>query len=588
MAARDRRRLAAILAADVVGYSRLMQADETGTLSRLKDMREKVLDPAIAEYGGRIVKTTGDGLLAEFPSAVDAVQCAADLQTTMQALSAADALDRRLQLRIGINLGDIIIDDQDIYGDGVNIAARLEGLAAPGGICVSGTVRDHTGGKVEIELVDGGECELKNIGKPVHVWHWSPSHGDAPVPDRRLVRSRPTIAVLPFDNISGDPQQDYFADGLTEDLITALTHWRSFPVVARNSTFTYKGKATDVPQAARELGANYVVEGSVRKAGQRVRVTAQLIDGATGHHVWAERYDRDLEDIFLLQDELTHRIAAVLAPEVSRAELKRSAAKRPNDLDAWDHCLRGEALLARYSIEGAHEARAHFDNAIALDPAYSDAFTGLAHSYTQQVRLAATGDRAVLLQHAIDAAKRAIELDPESSRAHFALSTAYLLHDEQDLALAEAHLAVDLNPNDPEILHALGNKSDLAGDPAGIGRMELAQKLNLRDPSAHVHLAFLARAYVNARNPEAAIAKARAAIHRSPEYPPAHYILAIALAHAGRADDAAAALQRCEDLSPGFVASRADWRPYTDQESNKHLDAGLKKAMAPPATRSTA
>jgi len=581
MPSRDRRRLAAILAADVVGYSRLMQADEAGTLDRLKELRDRILHPGIAEYGGRIVKTTGDGFLVEFPSAVDALQCAAELQRAMAASAVAEPVDRRLRLRIGVNLGDIIIEDQDIYGDGVNIAARLEALAQPGGICVSDTVRDHTSGKVEVELVDGGECELKNIERPVRVWHWLPAEVDTEKPpDRRFGRWRPTIAVLPFDNISGDPEQDYFADGLTEDLITALTHWRSFPVVARNSTFTYKGKSISIPQVARELGANYIVEGSVRKAGRRVRVTAQLIDGATGHHVWAERYDRDFEDVFELQDDLTNRIAALVAPEVSRAELRRSAAKRTNDLDAWDHCLRGEALLAKYAAVDAEKARAHFKQAIALDPEYSDAYTGLARSYVWQVRFDPTANMELGLKQAIDVVSRAIELDPESSRARFVLSTAYILRDEHDPALAEAHLAVDLNPNDPVVLHALGNKSDLAGDPEGIGRMEVAQQLNPRDPGIHVHRTFLARAYVNARDYDAAIAKARAAIHRRPDYAPAHYILAIALAHSGRTVEAAAALQHCESLSPGFGAGRADWRPYTDQTSNEHLNDGLRKAMA--------
>jgi adenylate cyclase len=581
MPERDQRKLAAILAADVVGYSRLMEADEAGTLVRLRATHKEVFAPIITEFGGRIVKTTGDGFLVEFASAVDAVQCAVDLQRVMMSFFADDPDDRRLRFRIGLNVGDLIVEDGDIYGDGVNIAVRLEGLAEPGGICVSDAVRNYVSGKLPLKLLDGGEQKLKNIRRLVRVWHWSPGEPDVDsVDDDCFGRRQPSIAVFAFENISGDPEQDYFADGLAEDLITALTHWRSFPVVGRNSTFTYKGKAISVTQAARELGATYVLEGSVRKAGCRVRVTAQLIDGVTGHHVWTECYDRDLEDIFALQDELTHRIAAVLAPEMSRAELKRSASKRPSDLNAWDHCLRGEAALAKFTIEGIREARAHFDRATALDPEYSDAFAGLAQTYNREVLLQAAADRQSTLGRAIEAAKRAIELDPESSRAHFALSTAYLWRNEHGPALTEAYLAAELNPNDPVILHALGNKSDLTGDAEGIARMERAQQLNPRDPEMHVHQTFLARAYINARDYEAAITKARAAVNRRPDYPHARFVLAIALAHAGRTGQAGVELERCEGLSPGFVASRADWRPYTDEASNRHLHDGLSEAKA--------
>ena len=581
MPGREQRKLAAILAADVVGYSRLMEADERDTFERVKSMLENVIAPSVDQHGGRIVKMTGDGLLADFASAVEAVECAVDVQRSLANSEKAETPEHRMQLRIGINIGDIILTDDDIFGDGVNIAARLEGIAPPGGICVSDQVASHIAGKLDIEVVDGGECQLKNIRRPVRVWHWAPDDvADAPVVDSKNGRWRPTVAVLPFDNMSGDLDQEYFADGLTEDLITSLTYWRRFPVVARNSTFTYKGKAVSITQAARELGANYIVEGSVRKAGNRVRVTAQLIDGATNHHVWAERYDRHLDDMFDLQDELVHCIGAVIAPEISRAELRRSSTKRPNNLSAWDHYLRGEALLAKFALEDSLEAREHFEKAIALDPEYGEAYAGLTDSYTRQSMQQPDGDHVALLQKAVEFGQQATKLDPNLARSHFALSTAYILCNDHDLALAEAHLAVRLNPNDPVGLHALGNKSDLAGDAEGITRMELAQQLNPRDPGLYRHQTFLARAYVNAQDYEAAIAKSHDAVNAHPEFADAYCILAVALAHAGRFDEAAAALERCEQLSPGLVERRRKWRPYTDEPRNMHLKDGLEKAIA--------
>ena len=389
---------------------------------------------------------------------------------------------------------------------------------------------------------------------------------------------RPAIAVLPFDNLSGDPGQEYFSDGLTEDLITALAHWRSFPVIARNSTFVYKRHTAAVQQVARELGARYVLEGSVRKDGNRVRVTAQLIDGDSGHHLWAERYDRELGDVFALQDELSQRICALIAPELERDGIKRAAAKRTADLGAWDYYLRGTAFLQQFTKDGNARAHAMFAQAIALDPDYADAHTGVAVGHNRDLLLQCAEDRAEAMREAMAAARRAVALDPASSAAHAALATAHLWRDEHDLSLAEAHQAVELNPNDAVALHALGNKSDLVGDPQGIARMERAQQLNPHDPDRHSHLCFLARAYVNARRYAEAAAAAEAAIRRRPGYPHAHFILAIALGHRGRAAEAQHALAECERLQPGFVAARADWRPYTDEAANAHLREGLREA----------
>ena len=344
---RVERRLTAILAADVAGYSRLMGADEEGTLAALKMLRREVADPKIKEHRGRIVNTTGDGLLSEFASVVDAVRCAVEVQREMAARNAGVPAERRIDFRIGVNLGDIIIDENDIFGDGVNVAARLEALAEPGGICVSRVVRDQVRDKLAIPFEDMGEQQVKNIARPVRAYRAllaeradRPSILSETAPPRALP-DRPSIAVLPFNNVSGDPEQEYFVDGITEDIITALSKWRWFLVIARNSTFAYKGKSVDLKEVGRDLGVRYVLEGSMRRAGQRVRITSQLIDTATGTHLWAERYDRDLTDIFAVQDDITSRVAAAIEPALSRAESQRVIAKRPEHMGAWDYCQRG-------------------------------------------------------------------------------------------------------------------------------------------------------------------------------------------------------------------------------------------------------
>ena len=575
------RRLAAIMAADIVGYSRLMSEDESATLAALKRHREEVMEPRITEHRGRIVKLMGDGLLAEFASVVDAVECALAIQRDMAERNAETPENKAIIIRIGINLGDVIVDGEDLYGHGINVAARLEGLAEPGGICVSSKVHQEIKNKLALGFEDLGARRLKNIAEPVHVYRLEVEPGEfdaaGPAPGDPMM-ARPAIAVLPFTNMSGDPEQAYFSDGLAEDIITALAAWRSFPVIARNSSFTYKDRAVDVKQAARDLGARYLVEGSVRRGGNRVRITAQLIDGETGHHVWAERFDRDLGDIFALQDEITQRIVATIAPTLGKAELKRSTAKRPTDLDAWDYYLRGKAFLDAFTRDGNAKAREMFERAMELDPNYCEAYAGLATSHNRDILLQCSDDRERSIAKALEAARRAVALDSASSFAHRVLSTAHIWRDEHDFSLAEARLAVELNPNDAVGLHALGNKSDLAGDPEGIPRMVLAQRLNPQDPERHSHLTFLARAYVNAHQYEQAVECAGLAIQPRPDYPHAHYILAIALGHLGEAQRARAALEACEQLHPGFLASRSNWRPYTNEESNRHLRDGLRKA----------
>jgi len=575
------RRLTAILAADVAGYTRLMRANEDGTLAQLKALRTELVDPKIAAYRGRLVKLMGDGMLVEFHSVVDAVRCAAELQRAIARRNAdvADVADGgRLEFRMGVNLGDVIIDGEDIYGDGVNVAARLEGLAKPGGLSISEAVYEQIRDRVDLRFEDAGEREVKNIDRPLRVWHWLParSHPGAASEGTKTGRNMPAIAVLPFTNMSADPEQEYFSDGLTEDIITALTYWRSFPVIARNSCFAYKNQAVDIIQVGRTLGARYVLEGSVRKGNTRIRVTAQLIDSESGHHVWAERYDRELDDIFEVQDDIVQRIAAIVAPELAKAEASRTTGKRAEDLDAWDLCMQAMPLIRERTRESNAQARELFLRAIAIRPGYADAHAGLAMSYHHEILMGLAEDREATVARAMEAAQRAIACDEASSWAHHELSTAYQLLDRVEDALEEARVAVELNPNDAYALHALGNKSDLAGDPGGIELMEKAQGLNPEDARWHNHLAYLARAYVNAGDYEAAAARARQALRRRPDYTPAHYILAIALAYLGRLDEALAELIRCDELVPGFVESRRDWRPYKDSESNRRLRDGLR------------
>jgi adenylate cyclase len=573
------RRLAAIVSADVAGYSRLMGQDEPGTLAALKAHRAELVDSSIAGHGGRIVKTAGDGMLLEFPSVVAAVACCIEVQEGMTKRNADVADEDAIRLRIGIHLGDVIVDGDDIFGDGVNIAARLQELGEPGGIAVSAIVHEYLDGQTALGFVDHGERQLKNIRRPIRVWQWS-SEGIVEATAKPAARSdKPVIAVLPFTNMSVDADQEYFADGITEDIITDLSRFHQISVIARNSAFTYKGRAVSITQVHHELGAQYVLEGSVRKAGDRVRVTAQLVDAADDSHIWAERYDRRLEDIFDLQDELSRRISAILVPELSRAEIKRASKKHPNNLQAWDYYLRGMAHLNEFSAEGNTKARDEFTHAISLDPEYCQAYSELATSYVRDINLGFAKDRDDALDKAQQAAQRAIQLDERSAPAHRALSTVYLLRGESDIALAEARLAVECNPNDAGALNALGNKSDLSGISQGLEMMVTASQLSPQDPDRHQHLSFMARAYVNRRDYAQALECAKSAIQRRPDFPNAHFVLAIALGHLGRLDEAAASLERCRELDPTLIDKRKDWRPYVDPESNRHLQLGLSKAL---------
>src|SRR5437588_6503731 len=445
------RRLAAILAADVAGYSRLMGSDEEGTLERLKALRRELLDPKIAEHKGRIVKTTGDGLLVEFASVVDAVRCAVAVQQTMPERNTGVAADNRIELRIGIKLGDVIVEGDDLYGDGVNIAARIEALADAGGVFVSNTVHDHVRDRLPFPFEDLGEQQVKNIARPVRVYRVRDAGAAVkdplfPATPTLVLPDKPSVAVLPFANMSSDPEQDFFADGIAEDVITALSRYPSLFVIARNSTFTYKGRAIDVREVGRELGVRYVLEGSLRKAGNRIRVTAQLIEAETGNHVWANRYDRDLADIFAVQDEITHALTTALTPAIADAELRRAIRKPPESLDAWAAYQRGLWHLSKANSEDDTIAQNFFRQAIDLDPTFAPGYSALALAQLQAAAVyqKLTLDEAQTSAEAL--ARRAVSLDGADAEARSCLGWALQARGELDGALVEIERALAMSP----------------------------------------------------------------------------------------------------------------------------------------------
>jgi adenylate cyclase len=579
---RAQRRLVAILAADVASYSQLMGENEEGTLRTLTAHLNEHIEPCIAEHRGRVVKTTGDGLLAEFVSVVDAVRCAVSFQNGMLDRNQNTPNPRQMRYRIGINLGDVIVQDDDVFGDGVNVAARLEGLAELGGICISSSVHQQVRGKLDCDFEDLGPRELKNIAEPVHVYRilTAPLTTDVdPIAQFESVISRPALAVLPFTNMGTDKEQEFFSDGLAEDIITLLSLRRSFPVIARNSSFAYKGASPDIRTVGQELGARYVIEGSVRRSGERVRVTAQLIDAESGHQLWADKFDRFMEDIFDIQDEITQRIVAIVEPEIELAELKRVAMRPTPKLNAWEHYLRGRSHLHLFTPAGNAEARTEFQRSIERDLDYSDAYAGLSSTYQRDILLEVAEDRELWLKLSFEAARRAVELDSASSFAHFSLSGAFVWSNQHESSIAETRLAVALNPSNVHACLALGNRLDIVGKPEdGIPLMEKSLSLNPLDPRAHVYLVQLARANINARHYEKALDWLREAIRRNPRFPHAHHVLAMCLGHMGRIEEAQAAAKECERLHPGFIKKRAEWNIYVDPAANKHLIDGLRKA----------
>jgi adenylate cyclase len=576
------RRLAAILAADVAGYSRLMGADEAGTVQALREHRTAA-DPLIAEHGGRIVKTTGDGVLIEFGSVVGAVECALALQKLSAERNAGLASDRRMEWRIGIHLGDVLIEGDDILGDGVNIAARLEGIAEPGGICLSEDAFRQVRGKVEAEFADIGEQSLKNIMRPLRVYSarlTSASEPRAATTTALPLPDKPSIAVLPFANMSGDPEQEYFADGMVEEIITALSRIRWLFVIARNSSFTYKGQAVDVKQVGRELGVRYVLEGSVRKAGGRVRITAQLIDATTGAHLWADRFDGSLEDVLEVQDKVALSVAGVIEPALQAAEMRRSAARPTTNLTTYDLYLRALATILPAAKEGVLEALRLLEQAIAIDRRYGPALSWAAVCHHLLVREGWAEAPEKAHRKAADLARQALQVtenDP-SILANAALVLAYSGEDI-GIVIELVDRALAHNPSFARGWHISGLLRTFAGRPdLAIEHVETALRLSPRERIG-LPLMVLGGAYFFQRRFDEAAAKLLLAIQDHPG-PPAYRHLAACYAHMGRLEEARTILERLRTITPVVVPSVI---PYRSFEHRELLLSGLRLAMGEPA-----
>jgi TolB-like protein/class 3 adenylate cyclase len=567
-----RRRLAAILAADVVGYSKAMAEDEAGTLARLKAHRAELFDPKVAEHNGRIIKLMGDGTLVEFASVVDAVECALAIQ---MALATGDGA---LRLRIGINLGDVIIDGDDVYGDGVNVAARLEAHCQAGGVCISDMVYQNIEGKLDAAFVDLGTQNLKNIARPISLWQWSgagPKQAKTGDSGGLTLPERPSIAVLPFDNMSGDPDQEYFSDGITEDLITELSRFRELFVIARNSSFSYKGKSLKVQDIGRDLGVAYIVEGSVRKAGNRVRITAQLIEAASGNHIWAERYDRELQDIFDLQDEITQTIVTLLPVRLQGALVETLRRKPSQNLSAYDCFLHGRWLYDRSSGQDPL-ALERLRQAVEIDPgcAAAQAYIALAHAYSlYTVNPIGTDPTPAALQ----SIERALAAGEGDHFVHAAAGYVYILSGWHDLAEAHSGKAVALNRND--IFAMLGRGYVLAylGDPAaGVDLLNRALRYDPHTP-AYFHEQFAEANYM-LRDYEKAIA-----IYKRWQSPPLHMyiLLAVNCAQLGLMEEARAAKKtfddHCPDNADFTFHTAAHLRMCKRSEDAEHWLEGYRK-----------
>jgi adenylate cyclase len=554
-----------------------MGTDEEGTLERLKAIRRELGDPKIAEHRGRIVKTTGDGLLVVFASVVDAVRCAVEVQRAMTAHNAEVSADKRIEFRFGIHQGDIIIDEGDIFGDGVNLAARLEGLAEPGGICVSRVVRDEVRDKLDVAFEDIGEQQVKNIARPVRVFRIrasEPAVAAAPEPVLALP-DKPSIAVLPFQNMSGDPEQDYFVDGMVEDIITGLSRIKWLFVIARNSTFVYKGRAIDVKQVGRELGVRYVLEGSVRKLGNRVRITSQLIDASNAAHVWAERYDRALDDIFGLQDELTLSVVGAIEPSLRRAEIERARRKRPDSLDAWDLYLRALPFAATAMPEDADKALSLLEQAVTLDPDYAIAHAMIAWCHEQRYLRGGLHEetRAAASRHARTAIATGREDAPALAMAGFVIG---VVEHDYETALDALDRSLALSPSSAL---ALGFSSIIrawTGDDAtSIAHAETGIRLSPYDPLIYLPFVGLSYAYFFTGRFEDALLAAGRAAQANPRFSVPAIFQTAALASLGRSAEATASAGHLLELEPGFRIKPL----IASYSSNKQRLAMLAEAL---------
>ncbi len=587
----DRRKLVAVVHADMIGYSRLIGLDDAGTLERLRKLRKDLIDPAVDQHGGRIVQTGGDSLLIVFDSIDGAVRCAATVQRQVPLHDSDQPPDRAMRFRVGINIGDAIADGTDLHGEAVNIAVRLQTECPPGAICVTRAVCDHMQGRIDLAFEALGPLNLKNIAQPVEAFVLRPDAvtvtprsierslvlgtGDAlPLPDK------PSIAVLPFTNMGGDPEQEFFADGIAEDVIIALSRYPLLFVIARNSCFTYKGRAVDVKEVGRELGVRYVVEGSLRKAGNRIRVTAQLVEAETGRHVWAERYDRHLTDIFAVQDEITEAVAIAIAPAIADAEQQRAMRKPPGSLDAWTAYQRGLWHLSKTTREHHGLAEIFFQQAIDLDPNFAGGYRGLADARGLAFARHQTLNLAESFSSREKLARRAVELDSADAEARSALARVLAGRGDSQGGLLEAKRALAMSPNLSIAHGALGFVLTFSGQPnEGLASLETAIRLDPHGSQVAVQMNQLAIAQYYSGNYEAAVETARRVIRSYPDYPLAYRWLAAALGQLLRTEEAREALEQAIAVSPAsfdiYVRNRVPWMRAEDHE---HMLEGLCKA----------
>jgi TolB-like protein/tetratricopeptide (TPR) repeat protein len=574
---RVERRLAAILAADVVGYSRLMGEEEDGTLTRLKALRRDLIDPMIAEHRGRIVKTTGDGLLVEFPSVVGAVRCAVEVQRSIAEHNVGITTERRIEFRIGIHQGDVIVEDGDIFGDGVNIAARLEALAEPGGICVSDRVQSDAIGKIDVSFDDLGPQQVKNIARPVHVYRvrLDKSH----IRTSLALPDKPSIAVLPFANMSGDPEQEYFADGMVEEIITALSRIRWLFVIARNSSFTYKGQAVDVKRVGRELGVRYVLEGSVRKGGNRVRITAQLIDAETGAHIWADRFDGALEDVFELQDRVATSVAGVIEPALQTIETRRSGERPTGDLTAYDLVLRAVPHVLSRDRDRLVLARELLGQAIKRDPHYGTALAWASTVYAQLYINGWVDDREAARREGVDFAHRALQAAPDDPEALAvsAFTFGYFTSEDIEAAKTMVDRSIALSPSRAHSWLVSGWIRLWAGElDVAIGHLSTSLRLNPRGVRP-MHTLGIGIAHFLSHRFGDALPFLHASHQELPNFGMTYCFLAASYAHLGRLEEAQDMIARLRTVTPALLGrDEGHWR---NPDHRELLWSGLRKAI---------
>ena len=586
--ARVQRRLAAILAADVVGYSHLMEQDEAGTLAALKARRRDVLAPVVARHQGRIVKVMGDGVLVEFASAVDAVQCAVELQKGFANANESVPDTRRIVLRVGINLGDVIVEGSDLYGDGVNLAARLEAIAEPGGMCVSAKVFAEVRGKVDISFNDLGEQTLKNIAQPQRVYG-AMVNGQklAPAPSERrpeslALPSKPSIVVLPFSNLSGDAEQEYLTDGLTEDIITGLSRVRGLFVIARNSAFAYKGQAVAVTQVARDLGVRYVLEGSVRKSGHRVRISAQLVDATSGHHVWVEKFDRELIDIFDLQDEITRNVVASTQTQILLAEGGPIHGHNRPDISAWSLVSRSLAKIYEFTHESLAESKRLAEEALTIDAKYGPAWRCLSIALYHQALMHTEADYDATLSMALEAAELSIRLAENLNGEIISAGNVLVSLRHHDRGIAEFERATEINPNYSTAWGSLGTALCYAGRASeGITNNEIALRSDPLNPSIFFRYSGLALGHYLSGDYQRAAEWAKKSIQRNRNWYLGYVYVIAALAQLDRIDETQLAAQEYLTLFPKASISELQRLPFKIAGDFEHLVAGLRKAGLP-------